>query len=42
MLDCTRDIARIEELTNILRTTDKKTAGIERHFFKFIAVETTA
>ncbi|XP_025421456.1 uncharacterized protein LOC112691424 [Sipha flava] len=41
ILDCTRDIARVEQLSVILRTTYMETATIEEHFIGFVAVETT-
>lgn len=41
ILDCTRDIARIEQLSIILRITNQDTAEIEEHFLEFVAVENT-
>ncbi|XP_050546143.1 uncharacterized protein LOC126908274 [Daktulosphaira vitifoliae] len=41
ILDCTRDIARIEQLSVILRTTNMETASIEEHFIRFVAVKKT-
>lgn len=38
-LDCTRDIARIEQLSIILRTVDKDTVKVEEYFIGFIAAE---
>lgn len=41
ILDFTRDIARVEQLSVVLRTTDLETARIEEHFVRFVAVDTT-
>lgn len=38
ILDCTRDIGRVEQLSVILRTTNMETATIEEHFMGFVAV----
>jgi hypothetical protein len=41
ILDCTRDISRVEQLSVILRFINKDTADIEEHFVGFLAVEKT-
>lgn len=41
ILDCTRDIARIEQLSIILRISNQDTGEIEEHFVEFVAVEKT-
>lgn len=41
ILDCTRDISRVEQMTIILRTTNQETAEIEEYFLEFVAVEKT-
>jgi len=41
ILDCTRDISRVEQLSVILRTTNQDIAQIEEYFLEFVAVEKT-
>ncbi|KAJ0170969.1 hypothetical protein K1T71_013741 [Dendrolimus kikuchii] len=41
ILDCTRDVSRVEQLSIIIRFLNTKTAEIEEHFIGFIAVEKT-
>lgn len=41
ILDCTRDISRVEQMSIILRFYSKETAKIEEHFVGFVAVEKT-
>ncbi|XP_060869531.1 uncharacterized protein LOC132944258 [Metopolophium dirhodum] len=41
MLDCTRDISRVEQMSIILRFCNTSTGDIEEHFIGFIAVDST-
>nr|XP_026494845.1 zinc finger MYM-type protein 1-like [Vanessa tameamea] len=41
ILDCTRDVSCVEQLSIIIRFFNTKTAEIEEHFIGFIAVEKT-
>lgn len=38
ILDCTQDIARIEQLSFVMRITNQNTVEIEENFVEFIAV----
>jgi len=42
MLDCTRDISRVEQMSIILRYVNTSTGNIEEHFLGFLAVSETA
>lgn len=41
MLDCTRDVSRVEQMSIILRFCNSSTGEIEEHFIEFIAVAET-
>lgn len=41
ILDCTRDVSRVEQLSIIIRFFNTNTAHIEEHFIGFLAVEKT-
>lgn len=41
MLDCTRDVSRVEQMSIILRFCNSSTGAIEEHFVGFIAVAET-
>ncbi|XP_050529651.1 uncharacterized protein LOC126899133 isoform X2 [Daktulosphaira vitifoliae] len=41
MLDCTRDISRVEQMSIILRFCNTSTGDIEEHFIGFIVVDST-